>query len=154
MQISGYPAKLEQFETDKQQGKDGPFLLSWEVSMYDFPEITCVGESKSEVLQNIRSALSCHIEYCYAHDKQYRLPPASIVRESGTVYIYLPMWITIPVLLRKLRGNRSLKSIAAKIGIATQTYQRLENPARCNPTLRTLEKLETAYGKVFDITVR
>ncbi|MDY7027145.1 MAG: helix-turn-helix domain-containing protein, partial [Spirochaetota bacterium] len=35
---------------------------------------------------------------------------------------------------------------AAKLGVKYQVYQRLEDPRKSNPTLKTIEKLERVFG--------
>ena len=40
----------------------------------------------------------------------------------------------------------SQSEVVERLGIAYQTYQRIEDPAKSNPTLKTILKLE----KVFD----
>jgi len=36
---------------------------------------------------------------------------------------------------------------AKRLGISYQSYQKLENPNKANPTLKTLEKVVKAFGK-------
>jgi transcriptional regulator with XRE-family HTH domain len=40
----------------------------------------------------------------------------------------------------------TLTETADKLGVKYQVYQKLENPASANPTLRTLKKLEKVFG--------
>ena len=49
--------------------------------------------------------------------------------------------------LKKQREARGLSQsdIAKQLGIAYQTYQRIENPAKSNPTLKTILKLERVF---------
>jgi len=53
--------------------------------------------------------------------------------------------------IRKLRGNRSQSEIAARLGFTYQAYQRLENPAKGNPTVKTLERVARALGKRLEV---
>jgi len=46
-----------------------------------------------------------------------------------------------------LRGNRTQQEIARNLKISFQVYQRLENPRKANPTIKTLEKVASACGK-------
>ncbi|MCX5827041.1 MAG: helix-turn-helix transcriptional regulator [Deltaproteobacteria bacterium] len=50
-------------------------------------------------------------------------------------------------MLRKLRAGHTQQEIAHKLKISFQAYQRLENPRKANPTIKTLEKVASAYGK-------
>jgi antitoxin HicB len=36
---------------------------------------------------------------------------------------------------------------AKKLGISYQAYQRLENPSKCNPTIKTLERVAKVFQK-------
>jgi antitoxin HicB len=58
--------------------------------------------------------------------------------------------ITLAIRLRELRGNNTQSDIATRLGIKYQSYQRLENPAKANPTIKTLEKIAHAYGEPFE----
>jgi antitoxin HicB len=55
--------------------------------------------------------------------------------------------VAIAIRLRELRGNQTQSAIANRLGIKYQSYQRLENPAKSNPTIKTLEKIAKIYGK-------
>jgi antitoxin HicB len=49
--------------------------------------------------------------------------------------------------LRSMRKSRNmtLADAAHKMGVKYQVYQKLENPKRANPTLKTLKKLEQLF---------
>ncbi|MFH1029474.1 MAG: helix-turn-helix transcriptional regulator, partial [Pseudomonadota bacterium] len=55
--------------------------------------------------------------------------------------------VAVAIMLRKLRADESQVEIARKLNIAYQVYQRLENPRKANPTLKTLEKIARVFGK-------
>jgi antitoxin HicB len=55
--------------------------------------------------------------------------------------------------IRKLRGDRSQSEIAARLGLSYQAYQRLENPAKGNPTVKTLERVARALGKRLEVRI-
>jgi antitoxin HicB len=55
--------------------------------------------------------------------------------------------IVVAMRLREWRGNESQTAIAERLGIKYQSYQRLENPIKANPTIKTLEKIARIYGK-------
>ncbi len=55
--------------------------------------------------------------------------------------------IAVAIILRKLRADRSQLDIARQLHISYQVYQRLENPRKANPTLKTLEKVARVFGK-------
>jgi antitoxin HicB len=47
---------------------------------------------------------------------------------------------------RKASGM-TLTDVADKLGVKYQVYQRLEDPAKTNPTLKTIAKLEKVFGE-------
>ena len=54
--------------------------------------------------------------------------------------------IALVAQLRALRGERSQTEIARKLGLSYQAYQRLENPRKSNPTVKTLERIADVFG--------
>jgi antitoxin HicB len=61
--------------------------------------------------------------------------------------------IVLSLRLRELRGEQSQTDIARKLGLSYQAYQRLENPRKANPTIKTLEKIAHVYGKELRILI-
>ncbi|HHE39172.1 MAG TPA: XRE family transcriptional regulator, partial [Candidatus Cloacimonetes bacterium] len=50
--------------------------------------------------------------------------------------------------------NKSQIEIAKKLGISYQAYQKLENPRKCNPTLKTLEKIAKTMKKKIEFAIK
>ena len=50
-------------------------------------------------------------------------------------------------MLRTLRADRPQTEVARQLNISYQVYQRLENPRKANPTVKTLEKIACVFGK-------
>jgi len=61
--------------------------------------------------------------------------------------------IALSMRLRELRGEQSQTDIALKLGLSYQAYQRLENPRKANPTVKTLEKIARVYGRELSIAL-
>ena len=55
--------------------------------------------------------------------------------------------------IHRLRGDRSQSEIAARLGLSYQAYQRLENPAKGNPTVKTLQCVARALGKRIEVRI-
>lgn len=53
-----------------------------------------------------------------------------------------------------MRNGHSQTEIARKLGITYQSYQKLENPRKCNPTVKTLERIGEVLGKELVISWR
>jgi antitoxin HicB len=50
-----------------------------------------------------------------------------------------------------LRGSQSQSAIAQKLGFSYQSYQRLENPRKSNPTIKMLERIAHVYGRELNV---
>jgi antitoxin HicB len=61
--------------------------------------------------------------------------------------------IVVALQLRELRGNQSQTDIARKLGLSYQAYQRLENPRKSNPTIKTLERIAHVFGRELNIQI-
>jgi antitoxin HicB len=61
--------------------------------------------------------------------------------------------IAVSLRLRELRGEQSQTDIARKLGLSYQAYQRLENPRKSNPTVKTLERIAYVYGQELHIQI-
>ncbi|MBT3279422.1 MAG: type II toxin-antitoxin system HicB family antitoxin [Phycisphaerales bacterium] len=128
-----YDAKIEK--------DDGYYLVSFP----EFPNVNTYGETRSEALANAAEALNGSIEADF--ERGFDLPEP--VRHRGKAFheIALAPHIAIAVSLRKLRKGRSQAEIARALNVSPQAYQKLENPRRCNPTIKTLEKISAVFGK-------
>jgi antitoxin HicB len=61
--------------------------------------------------------------------------------------------ITVALQLRELRGGQSQTEIAQKLGLSYQAYQRLENPRKSNPTIKTLERIAHVFGRELNVQI-
>jgi len=102
-----------------------------------------VGNSSCQALGN--SDYHFHI----AHG--FPLPEAATGPGEGFYPVAVEPHILVAWELRKLRGDLSQSEIAARLGIPYQSYQRLENPGKGNPTVKTLERVAKAFGKRLEI---
>jgi antitoxin HicB len=77
------------------------------------------------------------------------LPP----KHTGGYAIPVANHIVIAMRLREWRGDESQTAVAERLGIKYQSYQRLENPRKSNPTIKTLEKIAAIYGKKLEALI-
>ena len=68
-------------------------------------------------------------------------------------HVYVESNIKIAYILRQIRKEKSRHQIAKELGITFQTYQKLENPRKCNPTIKTLERIAKAYNKRIEVSI-
>jgi antitoxin HicB len=83
----------------------------------------------------------------------YGPPPALTAPDKGLYPIEVAPHIVVAWEIRRLRGDRTQAEIAARLGLSYQAYQRLENPRKGNPTVKTLERIARALGKKLEISI-
>jgi len=128
-----YPAKIR-----KSQG-------SYLVSFVDFENINTWGKTLEQALANAEEALNGCLESDF--ERGLRIPDPSAVKGRTIHDIPVKPHIAVALMLRKMRAGSTQQEIARKLNISFQVYQRLENPRKANPTLKTLEKVARVYGK-------
>ena len=116
------------------------------VSFPDFPSINTYGSSLEDALINAREALNGALESDF--ERGYTLPKAKDFKgKKGYHRIRLLPHVEIAYELKKLRNGHSQSEIAKRLGITYQAYQKLENPRKCNPTVKTLQRIGEVLGK-------
>jgi antitoxin HicB len=123
---------------------------AYEVSFPDFPNINTYGKTLDEALKYAEEALNGCLEADFSRGSS--LPDEKIYTKKNFHAVKVRPHIAVAYLLRRLRDNSSQEFIAQKMGISAQAYQRLENPRRCNPTIKTLEKLSDVFGVKLDLS--
>ena len=114
----------------------------------DMPNIVTCGFSHEEALAMAKEALDGVLAADVARGLD--APPPAFV---GGYPVAVASHIAIALQLRALRGSQSQTEVAKKLGLSYQAYQRLENPRRANPTLKTLEKIAGVFGKELSVTI-
>jgi antitoxin HicB len=116
-----------------------------------FPDMTNIvtcGFSHDEALAMAKDALDGILETDVSQGRD--IPPPKFA--NGYPVTVSPH-IALSLRLRELRGNQSQSVIAQKLGLAYQSYQRLENPRKANPTVKTLEKIARVYGRELNVAI-
>jgi len=116
-----------------------------------FPDMTNIvtcGFTREEALAMAKEAL----EGCLESDISHGNPVPPPVYEKGCP-VTVASHIALALKLRELRGGQSQTNIAKKLGLSYQAYQRLENPRKANPTVKTLEKIARVYGRELSISL-
>lgn len=115
----------------------------------DLPSITTVGRSKEEAIAMAEEALNAALAVDVARGLPLLQPRTG--SEPDLVPIPLAPHVLIAWELRQSRGSASQAEIASRLGLSYQAYQRLENPLKANPSIKTLEKAARALGKRLQI---
>ena len=125
--------------------KKGGMLI---VQFPDMPNIQTFGYTKDEALAMAKEALEGCLEVEISHGNE--IPPPSYKKGYP---VPVASHIALSLRLRELRGRQSQTNIAQKLGLSYQAYQRLENPRKANPTVKTLEKIANVYGRRLSISL-
>lgn len=82
-----------------------------------------------------------------AHD--IALPAPSSAKGKRIYSIAPSASVSFALWLREKRraSGMTLTDVADKLGVKYQVYQKLEDPRKTNPTLKTLAKLEKVFGE-------
>ncbi|MCL2792448.1 MAG: type II toxin-antitoxin system HicB family antitoxin [Spirochaetaceae bacterium] len=125
--------------------KDGDKFL---VDFPDMSNVLTLGLSHEHALEMAKEAL----EGCLESDisRGLTIPPPKYKKGYP---ISVASHIVLSLRLRELRGEQSQTDIARKLGLSYQAYQRLENPRKANPTIKTLEKIARVYGRELSIAL-
>jgi antitoxin HicB len=115
----------------------------------DMPNVVTCGFSREEAPAMAKEALDGVLA---AEIARGRSVPTPSFRSGHPVSV--ASHIAVALQLRVLRGDKSQTEIASNLGLSDQAYQRLENPQRANPTLKTLERIVGAFGKELYVTIR
>lgn len=114
----------------------------------DLPNIITYGETAEDAHKYAKEALDASLECDVS--RGFQLPEPS---GAGEYFAEVAAYIEVADMLRKLRGERSQGDVAKLLGISYQAYQRLENPRKGNPSVKTLEKVAQVFGKRLTIQV-
>lgn len=125
---------------------------SYLVEFPDIPSINTYGETIEDALHNAKEALNGCLESDF--ERGFSLPKPSKRKHQGGFTIDVEPHISLAYQLRKVRNGMSQSEVAKKLGISYQAYQKLENPRKCNPTVKTLEKISEVFGKNLVISLK
>ena len=114
----------------------------------DMPNIATCGFTHEHALAMAAEALEGCLETDISHGNE--IPPPAYKKGYPIV---VASHIAISLRLRELRGNQSQTDIAKRLGLSYQSYQRLENPRKANPTVKTLEKIARIYGRELSVSL-
>ena len=114
----------------------------------DMPNVLTCGFTHDHALAMAKEAMNACLEVEISQGMPIR-PPSF----SDGHPVSVSSHIVLSLRLRELRGEQSQTDIAQRLGLSYQAYQRLENPRKANPTVKTLEKIARAYGRELSIAL-
>lgn len=122
------------------------------VEFPDIPNINTYGETIRDALNNAKEALNGCLESDF--ERGFKLPKPVKRKYQNGYAIEVEPHISLAYQLRKIRNGMTQSQIARKLGISYQAYQKLENPRKCNPTVKTLEKISEIFAKNLVISLK
>ena len=130
-----YPAV---FEYDNDDG-------AYNVSFPDLPGCFTYGATLDEAKVNAAEVLSAYLESI--DSRRMKIPEPSVQKDDNIYNVEPDTKVGFAIWLKKQREARGLSQsdIADQLDITYQTYQRIEDPTRSNPTLKTILKLEKVF---------
>ena len=114
----------------------------------DMPNIVTCGFTHEEALAMAKDALDGCLEVDISQNNSIPIPAF-----TDGYPIPVASHIVLSYRLRELRGEQSQTDIAQRLGLSYQSYQRLENPRKANPTIKTLERIARVYGRELSISL-
>lgn len=132
-----YPAQITYSKTDK----------SYIVEFPDLEGCLSEGSTLEEALKNAKEALTGYLSSLF--ERGFKIPETSKKKGRNFYMIEPETEVATPIMLRKIRDGLKMNQVEAakKLGISYQAYQRLENPSKCNPTIKTLERVAKVFQR-------
>jgi antitoxin HicB len=119
------------------------------VTFPDLENVLTYGASFDEAINNAEEALNGCIEADF--ERNFVIPAPSAISGEDVYAIPVAPHIAVAIMLRSLRADRPQAEVARQLNISYQVYQRLENPRKANPTVKTLEKIARVFGKRIEL---
>jgi antitoxin HicB len=128
-----YPAIIKYSRSDK----------CYLVKFPDLRGCFTYGESIEEARRNAHEALSGYLESIDL--RKVGIPAPSKLKGKYVEYINPDKRIAFAIWLKikRLEQGYTQKDMARMLNIHFQSYQKFENPKKTNPTLKTIEKVES-----------
>jgi len=83
--------------------------------------------------------------------RKMAIPEPSTKKGRGIYCIEPELKVAFAITLKKERERMRLsqKDVAERMSVNWSYYQRIENPRRTNPTLKTIDKLQKIFNRQF-----
>lgn len=124
---------------------------AWEVSFPDKPNVNTYGESREHAIEMAAEALNAVLECELADGKPLVKAAIKPNEAKGLVPISIDPCLEVSYMLFEARRGKTQGKVAQAAGITQQAYQRMESGSRCNPTIRTLQRVAKALGKRVEV---
>ena len=105
------------------------------------------GNTLEEAKKMATEAVSGLLESYLEHGDKFKIPGSKDSPDWFNIEIKPGLAFALWLRNNRITHNMTLAEAAEKMGVKYQVYQKLENPRTANPTLKTIKKLETIFGK-------
>ncbi len=122
---------------------------TWSVEFPDLPGCFTSAESLEAAQEYAKEALTAYLESL--DSRSLSIPEPTKIEEHGVYPIAPSLNVSFAITLKLERKKLGLtqKEVAERMGVKWSAYQRIENPRKTNPTLATIDKLQTVFGRAF-----
>ena len=151
--INGKMIVIKEVEMKNQLSYPAIFELDedgiYTVEFPDLPGCLTEGSTKDEALFNAKEALTGYLAALM--DREKRIPESSEKKGDNIHYIKPDYSVGFSLRLKLYRQtqNKTQKEFADMLKVSQPMYSKLENPDKCNPTLKTIQELEEKTGFIF-----
>ncbi len=110
------------------------------------------GKTLEEARRMARDAVTQLLLSQHSHGEEVDPPTAGRLR-SGWEWVHPDPRVELAWQIRRerQRAGLSMEHAASKIGVAYSTYQRWEDPERCNATISTLDRIARSFGRQIEV---
>jgi len=128
-----YPAKIT---------KDND---AYNVEFTDLPGCLTYGDDLDSALENAKEALTGYLESIDL--RKINIPKPSTLKGKDVFYISPEKTVAFAIWMKLKRAEKGLtqKKAAELLKVNFQAYQKYEDVRKANPTLKTIEKIETVF---------
>jgi antitoxin HicB len=133
-----YPARFEKAD-------EGGYV----VEFIDIPSCVTEGDTLEEAQVMAQEALTGVLTSM--DSRKMRIPVPSQITGDDIFSIEPDLKTAFAISLKQERERLGLtqKEVAERMKVKWSFYQRIENPRKSNPTLRTIEKLQKVFSRQF-----
>ena len=120
----------------------------WLAEVPAFRGAVTQGKTLDEAHTMAVDLIRLHVEDRWETGQEVRSDRA-LPKGDGWEWVEIPLRVLTAMQIRRERQRRhmTMQQAADALGVTPSTYQKWEDPRRCNPTMDTLERVAQAFGR-------
>jgi antitoxin HicB len=131
-----YPARIVYSKAEK----------AYEVEFPDLPGCVTYAPTLDAAKAEATSALTGYLESVIERGLAFA-QPSKAGKKEYLIEPEKPVAFALWLRAKRSASGMTLMEVAEKLNVSYQVYQRLEDPSKTNPTLKTIAKLERVFGE-------